>query len=155
VQAWLVELNRQSVLAGRQHAIQAGVADKVAFVNDDATSYATYREIPRADVVLACGVWGHVPPHQRGSLARALACLCQAGGAVIWTRGVAKGMRRLREIEAHFTAPSWRALRSSFTPDGKWAIHAYRYCGSKMDRPASGRIFDFRLGAGHASERAA
>jgi hypothetical protein len=64
-------------------------------------------------------------------------------------------MQRLREIEFHFTAPAWRPLRSSFTPDGKWAINAYRYCGPAQERPASGRIFNFRLGAGHASERVA
>jgi hypothetical protein len=155
VQAWLVELNQQSTIEGRRYAMQAGVADKVVFINGDATSYATYRDIPPADIVMACGVWGHVPPNQRGRLERALACLCQAGGAIIWTRGVAKGIHRLREIEAHFIGQSWRQLRTSYTQDGKWAINSYRYCGPRQDRPTSGRIFNFRLGAGHASERAA
>jgi hypothetical protein len=153
VQAWLVELNRQSVIEGRRRANRVGVADKVVFVNGDATTYATYRSIPPADIMLACGVWGHVPPCQRRNLVHALACLSQTGGAVIWTRGVARGLHRLREIEAHFEAPSWRQLRLSYTPDGKWALNSYRYCGSRQERPISGRIFNFRLGAGHASER--
>src|SRR5688572_14675044 len=46
VQAWLVELNRQSTIEGRRHAMQAGAADQVVFVNGDATSYATYQGIP-------------------------------------------------------------------------------------------------------------
>jgi hypothetical protein len=155
VQAWLVELNRQSVVEGRRLAKQVGLADKIAFVNGDATSYATYRGIPPADVLLACGVWGHVLPRQRRNLVQALTHLSQTDGAVIWTRGVAKGMHRLREIEAHFEGPSWRRLRLSYTPDGKWAMNSYRYCGPSQQRPSSGRIFNFRLGAGHASERIA
>jgi hypothetical protein len=155
VRAWLVELNRQSTLEGRRYATEAGVAEKVSFINGDATLYATYRDVPQAAIVMACGVWGHVPAPQRGRLVRALACLCQEGASVIWTRGVAKGMHRLEEIEAHFTAAPWRPLRSFITPDGKWAVYSYRYCGPRQERPATGRIFNFRLGAGHASERVA
>src|SRR5687768_13388422 len=75
VSAWLVELDRQSVAAGIQEAAVAGLEGAVNFINADATDYATYQGVAPADIVLACGVWGHVPALERESLASALAGL--------------------------------------------------------------------------------
>jgi len=93
--AWLVEQSLQSVSAGRAHASAIGLADAVCFLHADATLYATFQGIAPADIVLLCGVWGHVPVHERASVIRALTCLCKPGGAVIWSRAVAKGIERL------------------------------------------------------------
>ena len=101
-----------------------------------------------ADLVLLCGVWGHVPVSDRKELVRALASICKAGGLVIWTRGVRKGMIRLRQIQSLFAAPLWQQVRANLTPDKNWAIVTHRYCGPPMELPASGRIFHFRTGAG-------
>jgi hypothetical protein len=148
VTAWLVEQNPQSVAAGVCRLADAGLENSVAFLTGDATLYTTYEKIAPADIVLLCGVWGHVPADERTQLVRALACLCKPAGAVIWTRGVAKGMIRLQQIQVHFAGSSWEQVRVSLTPDKNWAIVTHRCRGSACELPTSGQIFHFRAGAG-------
>jgi Putative methyltransferase len=148
VSAWLVEKDSRSVVEGKRRAANDGLADIVQFVSDDATDYATYRPIIRADIVLLCGVWGHVPASERTQLVCALTSFCKAGGMVIWTRGAGKGMIRLQQIQSLFASPLWQQVRANLTPDKNWAIVTHRYCGPPMELPTSGRIFHFRTGAG-------
>ena len=148
VSACLIEQDLRSVADGTRRAESAGLSNAVEFLAADATAYETYRDIVPADLVLLCGVWGHVPVSDRKELVRALASICKAGGMVIWTRGVSKGMIRLRQIQSLFAAPLWQQVRANLTPDKNWAIVTHRYCGPPMELPASGRIFHFRTGAG-------
>ena len=148
VSAWLIEQDRQSVLDGMGRAARVGLANTVTFLNDDATDYATYQRIVPADIVLLCGVWGHVPASERVLLVRALTTLCKARGMVIWTRGISKGLERLHEIQAMFATSSWEQSRVSFTSDKKWAVVIHRYLGLPNELPSSGRLFHFRTGAG-------
>jgi hypothetical protein len=141
--ASLVEVNRKSVASGVRHADSAGLQNTVNFLNEDATLFATYRHIAPADIVLVCGVWGHVPAHQRLSMARGLACLCKPGGSIIWTRGVSQGHDRLREIQLAFGDPPWQQVRIDITSDRAWAVATYRYLGAPTDLPSSGQMFHF------------
>jgi hypothetical protein len=143
VRATLVELNPTSVANGRTRIAATGLGHIVKFIEGDATSYETYRNIPRADVLLVCGVWGHVPEHQRSEMMRAICGLTQIGGTVIWTRGVGKGMERLDEIKALFTPPDWKQIRLDITPDREFVVASYRLVGPTVTLPAEGRIFDF------------
>jgi hypothetical protein len=149
VSAWLVEIDRRSVAIGMQNVESAGLVDSVRFLNEDATDYATYANIPPSHITLACGVWGHVPTQERASFVHAIACLCQPGGSVIWTRGVSKGMDRLHQILSHFTPACWEEVRVSLTPDKGFAVATHRYCGPLIERPTGGRIFNFERAAGH------
>jgi hypothetical protein len=146
--AWLVELDRQSVVAGIQEASIAGLHDTIHFINGDATDYATYQRIGPADVVLACGVWGHVPVHERTALVDALAGLCKRRGTVTWTRGVSAGITRLNRIELLFAGPSWESVHTTITSDKKWAVATYRHFGPPVALPEAGRIFNFQRHAG-------
>ena len=148
VTAWLVELDRESVAAGIRATTTAGLHDSVNFLNTDATDYATYAGFAPADIVLACGVWGHVPADQRASLVNGLAALCNPGGASIWTRGVADGRNRLHEIESLFARPLWECIRTTATGDKQWAVSTHRYCGPRVELPQAGRIFNFQRRAG-------
>ncbi len=148
VTARLVELNRRSVSAGVRQANAAGLADRVHFVHADATDYATYDLVEPSDVVLVCGVWGHVNAGQRPSLVRALESLCKPGGTVVWTRGVAKSMTRLHDVLSRFPAATWSTERTSVTPDGEFAVVTVRRIGPARERPRTGRIFDFERNAG-------
>ena len=149
VAAWLVELDRQSVAGGVRRATEAGLANTVTFLNDDATDYATYKNIPPSDIVLVCGVWGHVPVVERAGLVRAITAFCTPRGTVIWTRGVSKGLAQLHEIQSHFIGPSWEEVRLHLTPDNRWGVATHRYYGPPVERPESGRIFNFQRTAGH------
>ncbi len=148
VSAWLIEQDRRSVLDGTRRAAHFGLANIVTFLNGDATDYATYQRIAPADIVLMCGVWGHVPTLERVPLVRALTALCKARGVVIWTRGISKGLERLHEIQSMFATSSWEQGRVSFTSDKKWAVVIHRYLGLPNTLPTSGRLFHFRTGAG-------
>jgi hypothetical protein len=148
VSAWLVELDRQSVAAGIEETSIANLHDAVQFINGDATDYATYQGIAPADVVLACGVWGHVPAQERASLVGALAGLCKPRGIVIWTRGVSAGITRLNEIKMLFARTRWESVHTSITSDKKWAVATYRNCGPPIALPEAGRIFNFQRHAG-------
>jgi hypothetical protein len=120
----------------------------VHFIHADATDYATYQGMAPADIVLACGVWGHVPAHERVSLAGALAALCKPRGTVTWTRGISNGVARLREIELLFERPEWEPVRITTTVDEKWTVSSYRYVGAQIELPPAGRIFNFQRHAG-------
>jgi Putative methyltransferase len=148
VAACLVELNRQSVAVGLRLTKSAGLEKIVDFRNEDATVYTTYKNSPRSDIVLVCGVWAHVPVHERGQLVDAIACLCKPGGTVIWTRGVSKGMTRLHEIESLFTGAYWNKVRISLTPNKNWAVASYRYSGPPKELSRCERIFHFTRSAG-------
>jgi hypothetical protein len=148
VTAWLVEQSLQSVSASAARARALGLDSAVRFLHADATGYKTYHGIAPADIVLLCGVWGHVPVHDRASVIRALTCFCKPGGAVIWSRAVAKGMIRLQQIQALFAGPSWEQISLTFTPDETWAVATHRFCGPAVDLPKEGQIFHFAIGAG-------
>lgn len=148
VVAWLVELNSQSVELGKGYSVNAGLERSLQFINGDATSYSTYKSIGAADIVLVCGVWGHVPAHEKSMLVKAISTLCKPGGSVIWTRGTSKGIARVREIESLFATNWWDKGRITYTPDATWAVATYRYCGPSQELPADGQIFHFQKNAG-------
>jgi hypothetical protein len=148
VKAWLVELDSQSVAQGVRQTRLAGLEAVIHYIHGDATLFATYRDLVPCEIVLVCGVWGHVPPADRAQLARALASFCKPGGAVIWTRGISKGMARFDEIQAHFDRASWEKVRVSVTPDEDWIVGTHQYRGPALHPPATGRLFNFRRNAG-------
>ncbi len=148
VTAWLIEQSPQSVSAGAARARSLGLGSSVRFLHADATIYATYCGVAPADIVLLCGVWGHVPIHERANVIRALTCLCKPRGVVIWSRAIAKGLERLEQIQLLFGASPWERTALSFTPDKTWAVATHRYCGPAVERPLEGQIFHFSTGAG-------
>jgi hypothetical protein len=148
VAATLVELNGPSVAEGLRQVHVARLEKSVRFIHRDATDYSTYKGLVPCDILLVCGVWGHVPPWERAALIGALATFSKPAGCVIWTRGVSKGMARMDEIQSQFAGPTWERLRLSFTPDDQWVVGTHRYCGPALDAPAAGRIFNFRKNAG-------
>jgi SAM-dependent methyltransferase len=147
--ASLVELDGRSVAAGKSETARAGLTGEVHFFNADATVFETYASLPSADIVLLCGVWGHVPTDERLQLVRGIAALCKPGGKVIWTRGVSQGLIRFDEIRSVFARAAWEMVRVSITSDNGWAVVTSRYRGRPSELPANGRMFHFRRSSGH------
>jgi hypothetical protein len=148
VSARLVELDPHSVATGVQSVAAAGLQDVVTFLHADATTYATYQGLTPAEIVLLCGVWGHVPADQRRAVVDALATFCTPGGSLVWTRGIAKGVTRVQEIESLFANSAWEQVGRDITADNNWVVASYRYSGPARTLPASGQIFNFQTGAG-------
>jgi len=148
VEAYLVELNGQSVSEGIKHAKASGLGNVVKFIHADATDYSTYKNLAPCDIVLVCGVWGHVPANDRAKLIHALASFCKPGGNVIWSLKTSKGEHRLAEVRSQFDHACWSPVRQNSTPGQKSAVCTYVYRGAALEVPANGRIFSFRKKAG-------
>jgi len=148
VTAWLVEADCKSVEAGIARARAAGLDNHVRLIQADATMFATYQDIPRADVLLFCGVWGHVAAEERDSVVAACRALCCQGGSLIWTRGVQFGMARVDEIRGLFRESQWEQAQETITSDKKWVVVTHRLRQPNTSPPSNGRIFHFRTTAG-------
>jgi 2-polyprenyl-3-methyl-5-hydroxy-6-metoxy-1,4-benzoquinol methylase len=148
VEAYLLELNGQSVTAGIKRAKASGLENVIRFIHADATAYSTYRDLAPFDIVLVCGVWGHVPAQDRAKLIRALASFCKPGASVIWTLKISQGEHRLAEVRTQFDTACWSPVRQVLTSDRKLAVCTYVYRGATLEVPANGQIFSFREKAG-------
>jgi hypothetical protein len=148
VAAWLVELDAESVQSGIQRSNELGMGRQVTFINGDATDFKTYSGILPCNIVLVCGVFGHVPSRERKQFTRALTKFCTPGSSVIWTRGIKGGGERITAVREAFAANSFAEVRETITPDGRWLVCTHRYTGELYQAPASGRIFNFRRKSG-------
>jgi SAM-dependent methyltransferase len=148
VAAWLVELSADSVALGKRHAVAAGLEESLHFINGDATDLSTYKNVPACDVILLCGVWGHVPQTDTAALVQGLAAFCKPGATVLWSCGTSGGTAKLDEYDALFTKPTWDKVRQSFAADKCNAVVLHRYTGPSLPRLNSGRFFSFRRCSG-------
>jgi hypothetical protein len=148
VAAWLVELDAESVQAGLRRRDELGLDRQVTFINGDATDFKTYQGLLPCDIVLVCGVFGHVPSDERNRFTRALTMFCTPGAYVIWTRGLKGGGQRVSAVRKAFEANSFAEVSATITPDGKWLVCTHRNIGELCQAPDSGRIFNFRRKSG-------
>ena len=110
----LIELD--PLLAERAQESARHVAARVQVRQADAGDVTTYADLSRADILLACGVFGNVSREDAHTTIRFLPRLLNPSGIVIWTRGRADDgddpsadIRRHMQIagftELAFTAP--------------------------------------------------
>ena len=85
VRALLVEQDPRNAETAREHAERAGLAG-VTVVTGDASQTVHYAALAPADLVLVCGVFGHLTEPDIERTIGHCAALCKPGGAVIWTR---------------------------------------------------------------------
>jgi SAM-dependent methyltransferase len=157
VHARLVELDPRLVEQGRATAAAAGLTKGVEFVSGDATVAAHYRDFAPADLVLACGVFGNVRRADASALVETLACLCRAGGSLVWTRGVPGRLRgayaraaaaghaadpaMIRELLARW---DFEDVQIEETADGRFVVGTSRHRGAAPPLPAADRpLFAF------------
>jgi 2-polyprenyl-3-methyl-5-hydroxy-6-metoxy-1,4-benzoquinol methylase len=144
VTALLVELDPQNAEAAREHAERAGLT-KVTVVVDDAAQTDHYLELAPADLVLVCGVFGHLSDADIERTIGHCAALCKPGGAVIWTRH-----RREPDLVPHIC--DWFAS-NGFTlefvteplaaPDLSFGVGMHRHTGRPRKLQADATMFSF------------
>jgi hypothetical protein len=148
VLATFIEQSSPAVASGFRRAAELGLASATTFLNKDATEYEAVQGITPANIILLCGVWGHVPHDDRAQLIQAVTSLCTPNGRLIWTRGISKGIAKLEQIEGLFARTQWEKVQIRITPGNQWAVATYRFLGTPLPRPKSGQIFHFMTCAG-------
>jgi hypothetical protein len=82
----LVEIDNQLAAVAERSAAAAGLRD-VTVVRADAGTTDAYAAAGRADIFLACGVFGNIGDDDIRATIEALPMLCATGATVLWTRG--------------------------------------------------------------------
>ena len=146
VSARLVELDPRNAEVARA----AGPVN-VEVVTGDASTTTAYEGMVPADLVLMCGVIGHVTVEDMRHTIRRLPSLCAAGATVIWTRGgfepdLRPAIRRWF-LEAGFDEVAYEA-----GGERRWGVGANRLAVPPKPYHAGVRLFSFldstRGGAG-------
>lgn len=122
VRATLFELD--PVLAERARTTAAelrlpGVDVRLA----DAGTTSSYVDLPRAHVLLACGVFGNVSVDDVRRTVATLPALLAGDGIVIWTRGLANTDRdHSLDIRADLAEHGFTEMSFEPTPDGEFRV---------------------------------
>jgi hypothetical protein len=145
IQARLVEQDPRLVDAGQSCADLSDLGPQLKFVRGDATLFSAYRGAAPADLVLVCGVFGHVREENLAQLVRGLAVLCRPNGRVIWTRSMKAwdGERHVALIREYFRESGFEEVRFEKASVGESAIGTYQYVGPALDFPISREMFIF------------
>lgn len=145
VQALLVEQDARLVKSGQSAADLGGIGERLRFIEGDATDSSVYQGFAPADVVLVCGVFGHVREQDVPQLIQSLTLLCKSGGSVVWTRSTKAwdGENNVNRIKELFQAAEFVEVAYELTPRGASGIGTHRYLGSGGTLPESETLFIF------------
>jgi hypothetical protein len=150
VLARLVEVDPRLVERGRASLEEAGLSDRLEFVEGDATLPTSYRDFGPAHLVLACGVFGNIRPNDTARLVGSLAWLCARDGFVIWTRGIARGgAAHIARIRALFEEHAFEEVHATTTPGNAFTIVTNRHLVDVDAPPDPTRLFEFVTRPGH------
>jgi hypothetical protein len=145
VRALLVELD--PVLSRRARETAAGLGlSGVEVRTADAGATGTYRDVPPAQVVVACGVFGNVPPDDIRRTVAALPSLLVPDGIVIWTRGRGgDGSDAALGVRACFTDHGYREMAYTSPADAHFRVGMHRLVARPAEVPPlpPGRLFTF------------
>lgn len=155
VRARLVELDERLVLRGREAAAGAGLSERLEFLNADATSSRAYEGIAPANLLLLCGMLGHLDEPSTLRLVRHLPALCQSGGFVVWTRNLnyGDGNRHADLFRSLLRQSALEEVRTETTHGkplfrkgtrGRFLVSTYRYRGECSALPPDAKLFELR-----------
>ena len=140
VRARLVELDPRNAEVAAAAASAAGLGGVDVVVGDASTTTA-YAGLAPADLVLACGVFGHATDEDIRRMIRHLPMLCAAGATVVWTRGSRDPALR-PAIRGWFADHGFEEL--DFTTGGNgWGVGANRLVAEPQPFRPDIRLFTF------------
>ncbi|QLE58357.1 class I SAM-dependent methyltransferase family protein [Nostoc sp. TCL26-01] len=143
VYARLVELNPQLVERGRATIESLGLGKQIEFINDDATLATNYVGAVPADIVIVCGVLGHVVNEELDRLINNLSFLSKPGAFVIWTRGHSNGIPYSDNVRKILSASGFEEINFQLTATGDMAVGIHRYLGESVNQPQEQQLFVF------------
>jgi hypothetical protein len=153
VEARLVEMDTRLVECGREMAASAGLSARLEFLNGDATSSSAYEGIAPANLVLLCGMLGHVDEASTLMLVEYLPALCRSGGFLIWTRNLnyREGVRHVDLFKSLLRKSGFEEMRFEATSrkqffmktsQGRFIVSTYRYHGESTALPVNQKLFE-------------
>jgi hypothetical protein len=153
VSAILLELNAENVESARSLAREAGLKT-VVVLQADASLTDTYAEYVPADVLLVCGVFGHLTEPLIRRAIEQLPGLCAPGATVIWTRhlGPPDGSWDLTpEIRTWFQERGFEERAFSTEARG-FGVGAHQLVAPPQPYEPGRRLFHFRSWSGGRPE---
>jgi hypothetical protein len=153
VKARLVEFDLRLVECGRGMAASAGLSARLEFLNGDATSSSSYEGIAPANLVLLCGMLGHVDEASTLRLVEYLPALCRSGGFLIWTRNLnyRDGNRHVDLFRSLLGKSGFEEMRFEATSrkpffiktsQGRFVVSTYRHRGESRALPVNQKLFE-------------
>jgi hypothetical protein len=136
--ALLVELDPELARRARETADDLSLSAVDVRVAD-AGDAATYLGVPRAHILLACGVFGNISGADARRTVAALPALIVAGGIVIWTRAGDASLA----VRAMFAENAFTELSFTAPADAAFRVGMHRLAGPVRPTPPTGTLFSF------------
>ncbi|MBD2502651.1 class I SAM-dependent methyltransferase family protein [Anabaena azotica] len=144
VSARLVELNPQLVERGRATIETLGLAKQIEFINGDAAIANNYIGAVPADIVIVCGVLGHLADDRElKRLIDNLSYLSKTGAFFIWTRGHTNGIPYSDNVRKILFASQFEEVNFQLTATGDMAVGLHQYIGENLPQPKEQQLFVF------------
>ncbi|WP_026733308.1 class I SAM-dependent methyltransferase family protein [Fischerella sp. PCC 9605] len=147
VYARLIELNPKLVERGRAAIESAGLGKQIEFINGDATISSNYIGVVPADIVIVCGVFGHLADEaELRSLLRNLSFLCKKGSFIIWTRryrGRANGISYFENVRKVLREAAFEEVSFKLTLTKDVGVGTHRYLSEGSALPKDQQLFVF------------
>lgn len=135
VKAILVEFDAIMSQRARTAAADLGLSG-VEVKTADAGTTDTYRDLPPAQVLTVCSVFGNIPEADMRRTVATLPALLAPDGIVIWTRAGRTGHDPSLEVRRVFLNHGFAEMSYTSTTDDTFRIGMYRL----TDRPADARL---------------
>ena len=141
VRGRLVELDERNAEIAREGTRVAGI-DGLEVLQGDASASDSYAGLPRADLVILSGVFGHLAPADRRTLIGALPQICGSGGKVVLTTYEVQP-ERTEELRAIFGAVGFEEIDDTLTPGRTFGIIVEQLQAAEEPFVAGASLFEF------------
>ncbi len=141
----LVELDPRLAETARNEAAAAGIS-AIDVRCADASLTDTYADLPRADILLACGIFGNISDEDIRRCIDHLSMFCAPGASVLWTRATHPERDVPGMIRAHFSAAGFDEIAFDASDATTFRVGVNRLVAAPRPFEAGITMFTFRRG---------
>jgi hypothetical protein len=143
VRALLVELDERNADIARVSAAEAGL-DRIEVRCADAAMTDGYAAYVPADVILACGIFGHISHGDIKRTVEHLAMLAAPSATVLWTRGrFSPDDRTPDEIRGWFSDAGYEEIAFDAPADSMFSVGVNQLVAEPLVFAPGARLFTF------------